>query len=250
MIDLSGVGRSLTVCCNAHGFVQLKQTLTVIENVLFKKHMPSVTYLRLDGTDCPSPLIMPAPKLNACLSRSGDTPTAQRFGVTQQFNADPTIDVLLVTTAVGGLGLNLTGADTVMFVESDWNPQRDAQAMDRAHRIGQRAACVNVYRLITRNTIEERILASQRFKLSVANTVVAAVSCASPQLLPFVFLISLACLAECRKLTANGAWRGAGPPSVLICFSSPIRQTETTQRVCLLATCTAAQTHFSCCLPG
>lgn len=45
--------------------------------------------------------------------------------------------MLLLTTHVGGLGLNLTGADTVVFVEHDWNPMRDLQAMDRAHRIGQ-----------------------------------------------------------------------------------------------------------------
>lgn len=54
-----------------------------------------------------------------------------------RFNNDPSIDVLLLTTHVGGLGLNLTGADTVVFVEHDWNPMRDLQAMDLAHRIGQ-----------------------------------------------------------------------------------------------------------------
>ena len=54
-----------------------------------------------------------------------------------RFNNDPSIDVLLLTTHVGGLGLNLTGTDTVVFVEHDWNPMRDLQAMDRAHRIGQ-----------------------------------------------------------------------------------------------------------------
>lgn len=74
-----------------------------------------------------------------------------------RFNDDPSIDVLLLTTHVGGLGLNLTGADTVIFVEHDWNPMKDAQAMDRAHRIGQKKV-VNVYRLITRGTLEEKIM--------------------------------------------------------------------------------------------
>ncbi len=60
-----------------------------------------------------------------------------RFGVVQKFNSDPSIDVLLLTTAVGGLGLNLTSADTVVFLEHDWNPMKDLQAMDRAHRMGQ-----------------------------------------------------------------------------------------------------------------
>ena len=74
-----------------------------------------------------------------------------------RFNNDPSIDLLLMTTHVGGLGLNLTGADTVIFVEHDWNPMKDLQAMDRAHRIGQRRV-VNVYRLVTRGTLEEKIM--------------------------------------------------------------------------------------------
>ena len=69
------------------------------------------------------------------------------------------------------MGLNLTGADTVIFVEHDWNPMKDLQAMDRAHRIGQKKV-VNVYRLITRNTVEEKILGLQKFKLKTANSVI------------------------------------------------------------------------------
>lgn len=109
--------------------------LDIIEKDLFKKHMTGVTYLRLDGS----------------------IPPSQRHSVVTRFNNDPSIDVLLLTTQVGGLGLNLTGADTVIFVEHDWNPMKDLQAMDRAHRIGQRKV-VNVYRLITRATLEEKIM--------------------------------------------------------------------------------------------
>ncbi|KAJ1024814.1 hypothetical protein NDA16_002854 [Ustilago loliicola] len=87
------------------------------------------------------------------------------------FNADPSIDVLLLTTQVGGLGLTLTGADTVIFVEHDWNPMKDLQAMDRAHRLGQKKV-VTVYRLITKNTLEAKIMGLQRFKLNIANSVV------------------------------------------------------------------------------
>jgi len=61
--------------------------------------------------------------------------------------------VFLLSTRAGGLGINLTSADTVIIYDSDWNPQMDLQAMDRAHRIGQKNL-VNVYRLITENTIE------------------------------------------------------------------------------------------------
>ena len=96
-----------------------------------------------------------------------------RFGVAQRFNADPTIDVLLLSTSVGGHGLNLTTADTVVFLEHDWNPMNDLQAMDRAHRLGQRRS-VSVYRLVTRRTLEERIMGIQRFKKHVADAVVNA----------------------------------------------------------------------------
>ena len=116
-------------------FAQLKSMLDIIENDLLKPIMPSVTYLRLDGS----------------------VSFNRRHELVTKFNEDPTIDLLLLTTHVGGLGLNLTGADTVIFVEHDWNPMKDLQAMDRAHRIGQKKV-VNVYRLITRGTLEEKIM--------------------------------------------------------------------------------------------
>lgn len=131
-------------------FCQLKAMLDIVEKDLLRTHLPTVTYLRLDGS----------------------VPATQRHSVVARFNADPSIDVLLLTTQVGGLGLNLTGADTVIFVEHDWNPMKDLQAMDRAHRIGQKKV-VNVYRLITRSTVEEKIMGLQKFKLLTANTVIS-----------------------------------------------------------------------------
>lgn len=101
----------------------------------------------------------------------GSTDATKRHDVVQTFNSDPSIDCLLLTTHVGGLGLNLTGADTVIFVEHDWNPMKDLQAMDRAHRLGQKKV-VNVYRLITRATLEEKIMGLQRFKLNIATSIV------------------------------------------------------------------------------
>ncbi|KDN53370.1 hypothetical protein K437DRAFT_253065 [Tilletiaria anomala UBC 951] len=131
-------------------FCQMKQMIDIIEHDLFKKHMPSVTYMRLDGS----------------------VSAEKRFDVVQTFNSDPSIDVLLLTTQVGGLGLTLTSADTVIFVEHDWNPMKDLQAMDRAHRLGQKKV-VSVYRLITKNTLEAKIMGLQRFKMNLANTVVS-----------------------------------------------------------------------------
>ncbi|KAH0537137.1 TATA-binding protein-associated factor mot1 [Glutinoglossum americanum] len=130
-------------------FCQMKEMLDMVQNDVLKKMLPSAQYLRLDGS----------------------VETNKRQNIVNQFNTDPSYDILLLTTSVGGLGLNLTGADTVIFVEHDWNPQKDLQAMDRAHRIGQKKV-VNVYRLITRGTLEEKIMSLQRFKMDVASTVV------------------------------------------------------------------------------
>ncbi|XP_073120900.1 TATA-binding protein-associated factor BTAF1 [Henckelia pumila] len=130
-------------------FAQHKAFLDIIEKDLFQTLMKNVTYLRLDGSVQPE----------------------KRFEIVKAFNSDPTIDVLLLTTHVGGLGLNLTSADTLVFMEHDWNPMRDHQAMDRAHRLGQRKV-VNVHRLIMRGTMEEKVMSLQKFKVSVANAVI------------------------------------------------------------------------------
>ncbi|XP_033118487.1 TATA-binding protein-associated factor 172-like [Anneissia japonica] len=131
-------------------FCQLKSMLDIVEKDLLKSHLPKVTYRRLDGS----------------------VPAGSRHDIVNRFNNDPSIDILLLTTHVGGLGLNLTGADTVIFVEHDWNPTKDLQAMDRAHRIGQKKV-VNVYRLITKGTLEEKIMGLQKFKMNIANTVIS-----------------------------------------------------------------------------
>ncbi|ONH67166.1 TATA-binding protein-associated factor MOT1 [Cyberlindnera fabianii] len=131
-------------------FCQLKDMLDMVEEDLLRKHLPSVTFMRLDGSTDPR----------------------DRQKIVQKFNQDPSIDVLLLTTKVGGLGLNLTGADTVIFVEHDWNPMNDLQAMDRAHRLGQKKV-VNVYRLITKDTLEEKIMGLQKFKMNIASTIVS-----------------------------------------------------------------------------
>ncbi|KAG7462534.1 hypothetical protein MATL_G00185830 [Megalops atlanticus] len=84
----------------------------------------------------------------------------------RKFSEDPEVFLFLLSTRAGGLGINLTSADTVIIFDSDWNPQADLQAQDRCHRIGQTKP-VMVYRLITSNTIDQRILekASAKRKL-------------------------------------------------------------------------------------
>lgn len=88
--------------------------------------------------------------------------------LTEGFPVRSDLFVFLLSTHAGGLGINLTAADTVIFYENDWNPSNDSQAMDRAHRIGQTKQ-VTVYRLITRGTIDERIVQLARVKKDVSH---------------------------------------------------------------------------------
>lgn len=90
------------------------------------------------------------------LRLDGSTKLEDRRDTVHDFQTNPNIFIFLLSTRAGGLGINLTAADTVIFYDSDWNPTIDSQAMDRAHRLGQTKQ-VTVYRMITRGTIEERI---------------------------------------------------------------------------------------------
>ncbi|CDW76484.1 snf2 chromatin remodeling protein [Stylonychia lemnae] len=130
-------------------FCQMTSYLKVIVDSILKRF--NVSYLELLSSHTPK----------------------QRVEMCNQFNQDPSISVLILTTQVGGLGLNLTGADTVIFAEHDWNPMKDLQAIDRAHRIGQTKQ-VCVYRLIVKDTIEEKIMGLQRFKENLAKSLVQA----------------------------------------------------------------------------
>lgn len=113
-------------------FTQMTRMLDVLEAFLnYHGHI----YLRLDGT----------------------TKIEQRQLLMDRFNGDKRIFVFILSTRSGGVGVNLTGADTVIFYDSDWNPTMDAQAQDRCHRIGQ-TRDVHIYRLISEKTVEENIL--------------------------------------------------------------------------------------------
>lgn len=119
-------------------FAQMTKMLNILEDYMnYRKYR----YLRLDG----SSTIM------------------DRRDMVRDFQLRNDIFVFLLSTRAGGLGINLTAADTVIFYENDWNPTLDLQAMDRAHRLGQ-TKDVTVYRLICKETVEEKILqrASQK----------------------------------------------------------------------------------------
>ena len=126
-------------------FTQGKQMLTILERFLTDH---KYVYLKMDGT----------------------TSIGSRQGLVSQFNTDPSIFVFLLTTRVGGLGINLTGANRVLIFDPDWNPSTDMQARERAWRIGQ-TKNVTIYRLLTSGTIEEKIYHRQIFKQFLTNRV-------------------------------------------------------------------------------
>ena len=119
-------------------FTQMSKMLDILEAFL---NLNGHTYLRLDGA----------------------TGVDKRQRYMDRFNSDPKIFCFILSTRSGGMGINLTGADTVIFYDSDWNPAMDAQAQDRAHRIGQ-TRDVHIYRLITEHSIEENILLKAKQK--------------------------------------------------------------------------------------
>jgi len=126
-------------------FSQTRQMLDVIE--ILARDL-GLKFLRMDGT----------------------TPLSRRSELIDSFNDDPSVEAFLLTTKVGGLGVNLTAADRVLIFDPDWNPSTDAQARERAWRIGQRREVV-VYRLVTSGTIEEKIYQRQVFKQYITNKV-------------------------------------------------------------------------------
>ncbi|GAB4819427.1 hypothetical protein N2152v2_006473 [Parachlorella kessleri] len=89
----------------------------------------------------------------------------------KRFNTDPSVEVFLLSTRAGGLGINLTAADTVIIYDSDWNPHQDLQAMDRCHRIGQQKP-VLVLRLATAHSVEGKMLRRAADKLMLEKLVI------------------------------------------------------------------------------
>ncbi|XP_072280789.1 DNA excision repair protein ERCC-6 [Pyxicephalus adspersus] len=126
-------------------FTQSRQMLQILEAFVISK---GYSYLKMDGT----------------------TTVASRQPLIAKYNEDTSIFVFLLTTRVGGLGVNLTGANRVIIYDPDWNPSTDTQARERAWRIGQKKE-VTVYRLLTAGTIEEKIYHRQIFKQFLTNRV-------------------------------------------------------------------------------
>lgn len=102
-----------------------------------------------------------------------DGQTRKRKQVVQQFQTDPETQIFLISLKAGGLGLNLTEAEYVFLLDPWWNPAVEAQAIDRAHRVGQTRQ-VFAYRIICRDTVEEKILELQKKKRELADAILDA----------------------------------------------------------------------------
>lgn len=130
-------------------FFQMTQIMNIMEDFL---RLRGMMYMRLDGS----------------------TKADDRSDLLKDFNApNSPYFCFLLSTRAGGLGLNLQTADTVIIFDSDWNPHQDLQAQDRAHRIGQKNE-VRILRLITSNSVEEKILERANYKLDMDGKVIQA----------------------------------------------------------------------------
>lgn len=139
LIDLKEKGHRVLI------FTQMTKVLDILE--IFMNYM-KLTYMRLDGS----------------------TKIKDRQYLTERFNNDDKIFAFILSSRSGGTGINLIGADTVIFYDSDWNPAMDKQCQDRCHRIGQYRD-VHIYRLISEFTIEENIL-NKNMEKSMLNDIV------------------------------------------------------------------------------
>lgn len=129
-------------------FSQWTSLLNLIEPLLMQKN---IGFVRLDGS------------------------TKDRQGVVETFQTDDNIPIFLSSLKAGGTGLNLTEADHVFLVDPWWNPAVEDQAADRAHRIGQTKSVI-VYKMVTKDTVEERILVLQDRKRQLAETALGGAS--------------------------------------------------------------------------
>jgi SNF2 family DNA or RNA helicase len=102
-----------------------------------------------------------------------DGRTRDRQAHVEQFQNDPNVKLFLISLKAGGLGLNLHAAEYVYLLDPWWNPAVETQAIDRAHRIGQTRQ-VFAYRLIARDTVEEKVLELQKSKRDLADAIISA----------------------------------------------------------------------------
>ena len=102
----------------------------------------------------------------------GQTPHLKRQELVSRFQSDSDLSVFLISLKAGGVGLNLTAADYVFILDPWWNPAVETQAIDRSHRIGQKNKVI-AYRLIAKDTVEEKIIELQKQKREIADAIIS-----------------------------------------------------------------------------
>ena len=184
-------------------FSQHTRTLDIIEKVVSRLYViGNVEGLNGQG-DEPAPVFArgasgrSAPKYCRI---DGTLRATERTAIVKSFNADPAVSICLLTTGVGGLGLTLTSATRVILSDVSWNPATDAQAVDRAYRVGQ-GRDVITYRLITAGSVEEKMYRLQVFKGGLTSSVMAARDASAAPLSAMRFLSS----DEIKNLFSLGA---------------------------------------------
>ena len=132
-----------------HKVLVFSQFVSMLSIVKEKLQQKNITYAYLDGQ------------------------TQDREACVERFQTDAQCPIFLISLKAGGLGLNLTAADYVFLLDPWWNPAVEAQAVDRAHRIGQTRP-VFTYRLLTKDTVEEKILTLQQSKKKLVESILCA----------------------------------------------------------------------------
>ncbi len=171
---LAALTRLRQICCHPSLFIsdykygssKLEQCIEIIEDAINGGHK----ILLFSGYTSMFPIIEKELKeRNIEYEKlTGATKVDERIKLVDEFNANPEIKVFLISLKAGGTGLNLTGADMVIHYDPWWNISTENQATDRAYRIGQKNN-VQVYKLITKNSIEEKIYELQERKATLAN---------------------------------------------------------------------------------
>lgn len=175
---LAALTRLRQICCHPGLFIEgyqegsskLEQCMEVIQDAVNSGHK----ILLFSGYTSMFEMIEKELKQRGiCYFKlTGSTKVDERIKLVDEFNENPEIKVFLISLKAGGTGLNLTGADMVIHYDPWWNLSTENQATDRAHRIGQKNN-VQVYKLITKNSIEEKIYELQQKKADLVNNILS-----------------------------------------------------------------------------
>ena len=175
---LAALTRLRQICCHPSLFIKdynegsskLDQCMEIVQDAIEGGHK----ILLFSGYTSMFPIIEEQLQKNkiSYYKLTGSTKVEERIRMVDEFNSNPDIKIFLISLKAGGTGLNLTGADMVIHYDPWWNISTENQATDRAYRIGQKNN-VQVYKLITKNSIEEKIYELQQKKSELVDNMLS-----------------------------------------------------------------------------